>query len=465
MMSGHKISAILVLISILLSAGSPAGGITIKGSEPGYAGRSLKFLTYTDPVSLNEKEIFKLLIDAKGNFGTEIQVRETTFCYCDFGIYRGKLLLVPSENIILKLPPLREKSFEESKNPYFEPVEIWLQVNEGTEKTLTTLVSRFDSRFFYLTDHYFNQLYYRNLSQYRDTIRNILDQEFSRYTNPYLQMHRQIRIKSVEADMARAGREKTIGFLKELSVKDWDQPAFREFLNTLFVSTLSNESKTIGGSRLKQWVRDKNIPELKKWCGKFCGVSTPMDDLILLKMLHDAFYSGEFSKTTILEILRSDYFARQANIRIIQIDKELIAKLTFLEKGSPAPEICLPQPDGKNWCTGSNTKPYLYLMFADLEIPICREQVKYLKTMVEKTGPNLQVVLVVSPSGKINISDFISRNQVPGIILIENRDNENAGKYKVRSFPSAYLLDKNQKVVLAPAKTPLDGFEFQFAGL
>jgi hypothetical protein len=103
-------------------------------------------------------------------------------------------------------------------------------------------------------------------------------------------------------------------------------------------------------------------------------------------------------------------------------------------------------------------------MFADLEIPICQEQVKYLKTMVEKTGSKLQVVLVILPSAKINIGDFISRYQVPGIILTENRDNGNAGKYKVRSYPSAYLLDKDHKVVLAPARTPLDGFEFQFAG-
>lgn len=84
--------------------------------------------------------------------------------------------------------------------------------------------------------------------------------------------------------------------------------------------------------------------------------------------------------------------------------------------------------------------------------------------MAEKTGPDLQIVLVVSPSEKVNIPEFIAKNQFPGLVVTDSEDQKTVKKYRVRSYPSAFLLDKNHKVLLAAAKTPLDGFEFQFAG-
>ncbi len=85
--------------------------------------------------------------------------------------------------------------------------------------------------------------------------------------------------------------------------------------------------------------------------------------------------------------------------------------------------------------------------------------------MTEKTGAGLQVVIVAAPTDKVNIGEFFSGNQIPGIVVTDQKINSVARQYRVRSYPSAFLLDKDHRVVLAPAKTPLDGFEFQFAGI
>jgi hypothetical protein len=455
----------LWFVIVFVITAFPSKSVTISGSEPSYAGRTLEFMTWTDPVSKNEKSVFQLVIDEKGNFSTEVMISETLFCFCDLGIYRGQIILLPDENMKLKLPPVKEKSFEESKNPYFEPVEIWLRANEGSDKSLTNLISRFDNQFYGLNDQYFNQLYLRNLKNYQDTIRIKLDSEFSKYTHPYFLIHRQIRFKSLEAEMARAGREKIIGSLKNIKSDEWDQPAFTSLLNSLLVNTLSNESKAMSGSRIKQWIRDKNMAEFKKWATAFTATTSPLTDLVMLKMMHDAFYSGAFSKPAILQMLRSDYFSQNIYPEIIRISGEVISKITYLEKGSLAPGICLPLLSQSTWCSTDNKKPYLYILFADLDIPVCQEQVKYLKTMTEKTGTNLEILLVISPSPMMNVTDFVAKNQVPGIVVIDHDNYLTGRKFRVRSYPSAFLLDKNHKVLLAPAKTPLDGFEFQFAGI
>jgi peroxiredoxin len=454
----RKLWFVIAFIILVL----PANSITISGSEPAYAGKTLEFKTLTDPVSKNEKPVFQLVIDGKGNFSSQVRIDETLYCFSDFGIYRGEMILVPGENIRITLPPFKEKSFEESKNPYFEPVKLWLVVNGGSAQHLTNQISRFDILFYQLNDQYFNQLIYRNQKNYLDTIRKRTDTEFTALSHPVFQSHRETRFKTLEADMMRSGREKIMGSLKITGPDDWNYPGFSELLNTLFVNTLSNESKTITGTRIKQWIRDKNITEIKKWTVTFTSATSPLTELLLLKMLHDAFYSGEFSKPSILSILRSEGFMQNPYPVLSRITREVVSKLTYLEKGSTAPEICLPTLSGTKWCTTANTKPYQYILFADLDIPICREQVKYLKTMLEKTGEKLMPVLVVSPAMKTDIRKFFEDNQISGMILLDHSENPFAEKYKVRAFPSAFLLDKNHRIVLSSAKTPLDGFEFQF---
>lgn len=450
-----RILVLFILISTQLKA------IRIQGHQPAWSGHVLEFKILTDPVSQNEKDFFNLKIDSKGDFSAEIPVTEPTFIFADFGIFRGKLFIVPNENINITLPPLKEKSFEESKNPYFEPIDVWLKTSD--ENALSNLASRFDFRFNTLTDKYFDQLYYRNQKKYLDTIRQVLEKEFLRVKNPVFNIHKELRMQSLEADLMRADRERMAGTLKLTSVSDWNQPAFVEFFNHLFINTLSSESKTPSGKNLRQWVVQKNIPELARWSMDFTASSPPLSDLILLKMLHDAFYSGEFSKTAILQMLRADYFGLNPCEQIRKTSGEVIKKLSFMLPGSPAPVICLPGLNGTTYCTDTDKTSYKYILFADLEIPVCREQVKYLKTLIQKTGPSLQVLLVLVPSSRINAEEFISAAQIPGMVVLDDAGKSTGKKYKVRSYPSAFLLSKDHKVVLSPAKTPLDGFEYQFA--
>jgi len=451
-----------ILFALTVLAGLQANALRIQGSAPDYAGKMLEFFSVSDPVSLSPVPCFVLKIDEKGHFSVDAEVRDLLYCYSDFGIYRGRMIMVPGKDINLELPPIREKRFEESKNPYFEPVLIWLKTDAGDNSPLNTLVSRFDARYYILTDAWFNQLYYRQMKNYADSVKIRLDKEFRQYDDPAFRMHRQLRIKSLEADIQRAGREKVAGSLRDVPPQMWNQPAFSDFLNRLFVNTLSTESKSPGGSKLRLWVARENLAELSRWVRNFTASEAPLSDLILLKMLHDAFYSGEFSKPAILKMVGSPWFSQNSQPRIREVASAVLEKLNFLRKGSPAPGICLPSVTGKVWCSTSNTKPWLYILFADLEIPVCREQVKYLKTMAEKTGQEVQVLVVVSPAEKINVTEFMSQNQIPGLVVLDQPENSAGRLYKVRSYPSAFLLDRQQKVVLAPARTPLDGFEFQF---
>ncbi len=322
-----------ILFSLINLAGLQALALRITGSAPEYAGRTLEFFSVSDPVSRTPVPCFMVNIDGQGKFTAEAAVHENLYCYSDFGIYRGKLILVPGRDIILELPPLREKRFEESKNPYFEPVEIWLKVDDRSENALNNLVSRFDARYFQLTDTWFSQLYYRQMKNYLDSVRIRLDVEFQRYSDPAFTRHRELRMKSLEADMTRAGREKVAGSLKQGSPQTWNQPAFSEFLNRLFVNSLSTESKSPGGSMLRLWVARENLVELSRWTRSFTATEAPLADLILLKMLHDAYYSGEFSKPAILKMVGSPWFSQNNQSAIREVAAYCTGKTEFPQEG------------------------------------------------------------------------------------------------------------------------------------
>ena len=76
----------------------------------------------------------------------------------------------------------------------------------------------------------------------------------------------------------------------------------------------------------------------------------------------------------------------------------------------------------------------------------------------------MDILLILTPSTRISNQEFIRTEQIPGKVILDTNDRAIGKKYKIRSYPSAILLDKNHKIVQHPAKTPLDGFEYQFPG-
>jgi peroxiredoxin len=442
-----------------------ANGTRLEGFEPDYAGRTIEFVTWSDPVSKNEKKAFSLRIGPQGRILVDPGITETIYCFADFDAYRGKMIITPGKTTNIKLPPLKEKSFEESKNPYFKPIEVWIMGKTDGNEDLSTLFARFDQRFYQLNDKYFNQIYFRQQKSYVDSIKIPLEKEFNHVRQPELTWHRQLQLKTVEAGMARAGRERIMATLPAMPDKAWDLPVFAELLDRIFSNALSLESKTTKGGQLRTMVAQKNVAGLKSWVESYSGTTPPFSDLVMLKMLHDAFYSGEFSKNAILQSLQASHFTGNPSGVIRKAAVEVLGKLQFLNPGSKAPEICLPSVKGDTLCSGTINKPYQYLFFADLEIPVCQEQIKYLAEINQRIQERVSMFVVLTPSVRINIAEFIRENKIPGNIVIEDPAKSISRRFGIKSYPSAILLNKEHKVVLSPAKSPLDGFELQMGGV
>jgi len=141
------------------------------------------------------------------------------------------------------------------------------------------------------------------------------------------------------------------------------------------------------------------------------------------------------------------------------------AKLEHLKPGSKAPVICLKDTYGRRVCTdktpGTEEGKFKYLIFADTEMLVCREHLKYLTRTEEQFASHLEIIVVLRKTDLIEMKIFLEEENIRGIHLVDE-NGEYTEKYRVKSFPESFLLNAGHEVVFQQTKTPLDGFEQQF---
>jgi peroxiredoxin len=436
--------------------------VTIECHNPGYAGKKLEFYSYSDPVSSETNKVFTLEFDKTGKCTKTIESQTTDFVFCDFGIYRGLLFTEPNQTIRLQLPPPREKSFADQKNPYFEPVSFWFATEN--KQQLNNQVSDFTNRLNHLTDKYFDQLYFRQSKQIYDSVLYFIEKDFGGIKSEAFQFHKKLSLKMVEVDAFRLKPEDYSALFSGVKQQFWLHPSFTSLFDKTFTGQLSFEVKSVKGNEIRKAVNQGNISFLIDHIKTKYKITGEMAELVLLKMLHDAFYSGDFSNSSIQQMIKLTRFTGHQNKIIRETSINISEKITHLQPGSAAPVICLNNVEGKKICTNQIAGKYKYIIFADAEMAVCREHLKYLSAIEQKYAKNLEIFVVLRNTDAAQIKKFFAENEVPGIKLVDE-NSEFINQYKVKSFPQSYLLDQNHKVKFAATKAPLDGFEQQFGAL
>jgi peroxiredoxin len=447
---------------ILLIFPRHSGATLIEGKNKEYAGKKLEFYRFSDPVSQEKIHVFTLEPDSEGNFSCDVKITHTTFVFSNFGIYRGMLFLEPGKNIKLLLPPFREKSFTDSKNPYFNAVEFWFLTIEGNQ--LNDVVSEFDAQLNRLADRFFDRLYFSQSKSAFDSVNYLLAQHTAEYNSSTYEWHIKLKLKALEADAFRLPAEKISEELSNIGSEFRNHPAFTELFEKTFTNKLSFEVHSSTGTDVRQAISSGNFLFFRNMLQEKYKISGPVADLAFLKMLHDAFYSGDFLQTDILALVSSPQLTDHSDQTIQHVAKNVLRKLEFLRKGSKAPVICLKNTDGHRVCTNETSageEKFKYLVFADTEMIVCREQLKYLTRTQEQFQKYLEIIVVLRKTGLIEMKMFLDKENIPGIHLVDE-NGEFIEKYRIKSFPSCILLNENHEVVFQQALAPLDGFEQQF---
>ncbi|WP_346855347.1 redoxin domain-containing protein [uncultured Draconibacterium sp.] len=432
---------------------------TISCSNADYSGKELLFYKLSDPISGEKEPAFTLTFDLAGKASATIKHQQTLYAFSEFGVYKGMLTIEPDKSITLKLPPLREKSFANQKNPYFTPVAFWFVTESANQ--LTDKISSFEQDLNLLTDKYFNQLYFQQNKTIYDSLTLQLYTKYPETSPKAFVLHKNLKTELVRADIFRLRPVDYSKIFNEIQPEFWTHEAFVTLFEKTFEGQLSFSAKAIKGKEVNAAVEKQDVNALLSFTKTKYKVSGKMAELVLLKLLHDGFYSGEFSQTTIANMVSSSLFTNNSNPLIKTAAKNVAAKFSFLQKGSLAPEICLTDLKGAKHCTNSDQTKFKYIVFADVETVVCQEHLKYLSRINELFNKHLDIFVVLRDTDKKGIETFMEANKLPGVQVVDSK-NRYIEKYKIRSFPQCFLLNEKHEITFTNTNAPLDGFEQQF---
>lgn len=457
----NKLLGAILLVLCFLGIEGHGQPIRLTGKAPAYAGKTISLYTTESPISGHTQTIVRITVQTDGTFSETISLDKTTYCQADIDGWQAYIYLEPGRNYQLELPPYRAVSEGEKSNPYFRPEVIPFGLRQAPPDDLNRLTQLFEKAFAQQESRYFVQIYQQKSIAAFDSLKAALGEQFPAGHQPYFEDYKFYRIAGAEYALHQGRNEDYVRRIFSAHLPDLQLPPCYRLFEQLFTNYLGQRANAINGGAIGQMIAQSKLNELEEELTLHQKWNHKLAQLVILKSVHDAFYLGQFSQQSLLKLLdkiaQSDWLAEHK--KQAAMIKE---KLTYLLPETLAPDILLSGLDGKTRRLSEFKGQYVYLHFTSVGNPICRQHLDQLKKDAPAFGTKLHVVNIIKESEKARKEQIGQQGWAGTFYTVTEAE---AAKYRVRSYPSSYLISPGGKLKLSPALNPMDGFGRQFGGI
>ena len=434
--------------------------VRIFGNAPDYAGRKIALQVSNDPVTDHSETLVELNILPDGSFDESVLINKPTCCFASFDRWKAVIYLEPAQSYQLVFPPSQPLTEQEKRNPFFKSSEIAFGLKDLSEDDINRLIQKFEMAYNEEENRYFNEIFKDKSTAAADLMINHLNSQFPKSENSYFENYKFFRLTAIRFALSQ---NKTNSFVKtyiDRTPINFNLPPFREIFDQQFTNFFYQESNKIGGDQFRMLVGTANLQGIENNLTKQKGWSSKLSRMVILKGISDGYYQAHNPQTMLVlldKIAQSDWTNAEKSIA-----STLKAKLTYLTKGTAAPDLALKTLNGGAIKLSAFKGKLTYLSFTTITNPICREHLDELKKFAQQFAPKVEFVTVL-PEADLARKEVILQQNWPGQILIAGDDAIET--YRVKTFPTAFLLDENQVLIASPALNPLDGLQQQIAGI
>lgn len=431
------------------------------GNAKEYANSELIFYRYQDRITYIKEEVFRLRVDGDGNFVADFGIDRITYIFAEFGVYYVYFYAEPNGNYEIILPEYVERTNAELFNSYFEPTEMHLGIKNMKETDLNYLIMDFD----YYFNRYYNlkmeDLYINGLKTDVDTFINNINSRYKKYNNTYFQQYRRYRIAALKEMVTKREYESALVY-SYYSNKEilYDNPAYMDLFNSIYNNYFDNYLVSPGGADLYRIITyGHSISLLHKLIG-----SNPKHkrkqfrELVMLKGLNDAFANDNLQWLPLLLTLDSLYITTEYPIHQ-QIAQNIADNSLTMAKGTVALPFELPDTVGNMMKLSDFRGKYLYLQFANTQTYSSAAEFDVLKRVFNRYKGLCIFVTILTDSDKEKAKKFIADNSLNWTFLFAEINSKVISDYKVRAYPTYYLIDPQGMLVMSPAPSPAENFE------
>lgn len=447
---------LLIFISIALSGQKAISArVVISGKAPDYAGDKIEFNTLHDFISEKKESLGTCVVKPDGSFELQTELDRIRLGFADFDGYHCMLYLEPGKNYQILLPPKRKLTAAQKRNPFVKPDPIWLGIENPQNDELNFRIQEFEQKYLAYENKYFNEVFVNQSGKLVDSVKNELNREFPKTDQKFFEAHKFFRIGNLEFALNQGRSAEFMKTYFSTTKPVYDLNAYATLFDQEFTNYFTTLTTSLHQSAVAQFINHAELDKLDEYFQKQLHFNAALSHWVLLKAMKDAYYTKLFSKTSILKLLDqvvqnsgwSEYEKETA--QFIRHD------LTYLTSGTTPPEISLKSLDGKVVSLSNYKGSYIYLHFTDPKNIVCAQHLDALKKIADHYNKEKLVIINVIPQNQ----EFKNDRGWPGIFTTSG--DALAETYKVKTYPTSFLISKEGKLLLSPAPNPIDGLDRQ----
>lgn len=454
---------IQILSLLCLPFLASAQATTIFGTNKTYANQKIDVYTCTDYIAGINTLVGSTVADGEGNFSINMDLSTTCRITLDLGRIRGVMYVDTAKSYNIALPDYDPKNKGDLLNPYFEPYEIVIGVKSPEPTDINKYIDVFDYAYEDCVERNYLLLFKKTHQTAVDSVIDNLEKSFDTIPSVFFKTYRDykyawLKYVSYMRDWRYVSRE----YFDNREVA-YDNPAYMDLFNQMFANFLKFYMNTREGERIFSDIVYAKSPYMAKQTLANCLAVTndTLQELVLLKSIHDALYDHDFSSSSLRIALDSIRLTTNVE-RHRKIAQDIDRKSQVMRVGTMAPSFSLADTAGTLRNIDNYRNKFVYVNFISIDNYACAQDLEQLRLLNEKTKEVMQVVSISIDEDFERVKKYFRQHGYDWELLDYKNDPSVIERYKVRVFPSYYLVDIDGTLCMSPALSPSEDFEKRF---
>lgn len=460
-MKSFSLVPAIVLVCVSLSA--KAQQTTLFGSNKTYSNQKIDVYTCADYISGTNILTGSTTADDNGNFSIDIDIKHACKITLDLGRARGTLYADTAMKYNIVLPDFEPKTKGDMLNPFFEPEEFLVGIKNPDRYNVNMYIDMFDYAYEDCLEHNYYKFMKNPDKHTVDSIINNLEHAFDSIPGDFFRTYRSykyawIKYMSYQRDWRYMSRE----YLDCKSV-EYANPAYMDLFCQMFSNFFEFYTNTREGERLYSDVILAKSPAMAKQTltNSMALSNDTLQEMVLLKGINDALYDNRFNSNSLYIML--DSMEMTTSVEQHKLIAQYIRNKSKLARtGTKAPDINLADTSGVLQSIEHNHGHFVYLNFISTDSYACLQDLDQLKILNEKTKEVMDIITISIDQPFDKTKKLFKRNGYNWQLLDYNSDPSVIERYKVRAYPSYFLIDTDGTLLMSPALRPSEGFEKRF---
>jgi peroxiredoxin len=449
---------LLLCLTLFLPFLNHAQEVRITGQAPEYKDQKLVFYTYSDWITQKTHILGETHVNDTGYFECSFNLHTTQKIFSDLGAYKAYLFTEPGKNYTVVLPEKNPKTKAQELNPYFEGIPYHIGIKNTSENKLNQHIYNFLKDYNRTITHNIKKIYASRTIL--DSLIRFLDTRHT-FENQFFQVFKNYKLGELRATINN-GSAKLKKQLFNDSALHYYNPPYMSLFNKAFSNYFKDYYASYGSSVLKAINYDRKLDSLDAALKQDTLIANQeqLRELIMLKALHDGFYSNNFSGQTIIDMV--DTLQKTGlNKHHRTIAQNIHEKITRLRKGYEPPDFCLYDRDSNLVCLDSLKGNYLYLAFCNSMNYTCLRHYKILDNLYEKHKNHFRILVISTEKDEEVMNQYFNRRNHPWKVLHFGNQPNILKEYNVKVMPAYYFIGPEGKLLLSPAPSPSEKIEWE----